>query len=83
MAIEAQANGLHTFVSDNVPDDVLISPFCHKINLAEGERKWAEAMMNGLKAESDCREYAGAYVSDAGYEINSVAKALESYYMSL
>lgn len=83
VAIEAQANGLHTFVSDNVPDDVLISPFCCKINLADGEEKWAEAMMNGLKAESDCREYAGEYVSAAGYEISSVAKELENYYMSL
>lgn len=83
VAIEAQANGLNTFVSDNVPDDILISPFCRKINLADGEERWAQAIMCGLKGESDCRECAGLYVSDVGYEISSVAKELENYYLNL
>ena len=83
VAIEAQANGLYTLVSDKVPDDVLISPFCCKVNLADGEEKWAECVRHGLKEENIYRKYAGSYVSAAGYEISSVAKELENYYLSL
>ena len=81
VAIEAQANGLSTFISDNVPDDVLISPFCKKLNLSDGVKLWASKIDKYKKKPQ--REDAGKYVKEAGYEIQTVADNLQHFYEEL
>lgn len=84
VAIEAQANGLQTIISDNVPDDVLISPFCKKLNLSDGTGKWAENICAFMNENQEVnRESAGQYVKRAGYEINEVSSELERFYLNL
>lgn len=41
-AIESQAAGLMTFVSDKVPQDVNISPLYHCLSLKQSPKEWAE-----------------------------------------
>lgn len=41
-AIEAQAAGLLTFVSDNIPKEVGISDLCHFVNVDQTESYWAD-----------------------------------------
>ena len=84
MAIEAQANGLATIVSDNVPDDVLISPFCDKLDLADGADRWAEHVrMTMDKTKEADRMTGGQYVKSAGYEIQIVADEIQRFYENL
>lgn len=81
VAIEAQANGLPTIISDNVPDDVVISPYCYRLKLSEGVSTWAEKIE---EIKENCqRDFAGEYIKYAGYEIQSVADGLQDFYLEL
>lgn len=43
-AVEAQASGTLTYISENVPDDAIISSSTKKISLSEGEERWADVI---------------------------------------
>ena len=84
VAIESQANGLVTIISDNVPDDVLITPYCHKISLSEGVNNWAKTIQQlETSIKNQKRENVGKYVELAGYEINKVTEDLQALYERL
>nr|WP_300813326.1 glycosyltransferase [uncultured Acetatifactor sp.] len=85
VAIEAQANGLRTIVSDNVPRDVLITPYSYQLKLADGEQKWTSEILGmiGEKSVDIDRYEAGKYVKRAGYEIAEVSSELERHYLRL
>lgn len=85
VAIEAQANGLRTIVSDNVPGDVLISPYIYQLKLTDGERSWASEILGMIEEKSNDidRHEAGEYVKRAGYEIVEVSSELERHYLRL
>lgn len=73
VAIEAQASGLPTIVSDGVPDDVLITELANKIRLSDGIEKWA----NALSKSSCCKRWSrGEDVKNAGYDIRMEAQKI-------
>ena len=82
VAIESQASGLKTIISDNVPDDVLISPYVKKIPLCSGISFWANTILDWTSVDID-REVAGNYVKQAGYEIQLVANDLQKFYVDI
>lgn len=79
VAIEAQAAGLPTIVSDGVPDDVVITDMCLKLNLSDGEEKWARGVMN-FRKENMTRMDNYLKLTQAGYDINKSVQAMLGYY---
>ena len=81
-AVEAQAAGLPCVISAGVPETALVTPFVRRVPLAEGERRWAAEIEDALENRPP-REECPQYVSDAGYDINDVARNLTDYYFGL
>lgn len=80
VAIEAQATGLKCFNSTGVPEECSISDLTYFIPLAEGPEKWGDliARERHYKRESRVEN-----VTANGYNIVSVAKGLEDFYLNL
>ncbi|HIR43262.1 MAG TPA: glycosyltransferase family 1 protein [Candidatus Aphodovivens avicola] len=80
VAIEAQAAGLPTICSEFVPDEALVSSIASKIYLSDGPTAWAIGVV-----EASCAVRYGQTCSivEAGYDICSEAKRLESDYLQL
>ncbi len=80
VAIEAQAAGLHTFVSDNVPDAALITELAHKLSLSDTAQAWAEQI---LKYNNNyIRRNMFDAVRRAGYEVGDCVVWLENFYLN-
>ena len=79
-AIEAQAAGLPTIISDRVPQDTVISDLVLSISLKESADVWAKKIMKIVLNNS--RELSSIAVKKAGYDINESAKMLEKFYMN-
>ncbi len=80
VAIEAQAAGLPTIVSDEVPDAAMITDLADKISLKESAGHWAKAVLkhnNGYLRRNMYDE-----VSQAGYDIHDNVKWLENFYLN-
>jgi glycosyltransferase involved in cell wall biosynthesis len=76
VAIEAQANGLSCFVSDNLPIDVKICPNLNMISLLD-EEEWVRQinLCDGKRRLSNFEE-----LERAGYSIEKKAVKLQSFY---
>lgn len=79
-AIEAQAAGLPTVISDAVPKDVAISDLILQISLNDSINTWAEKIVN--LSLNNHREKSNLLVKKAGYDISESAKMLEEFYIS-
>lgn len=79
VAVEAQTNGLHTVVSDAVPElaDIGAGTF-HPVKLSQSTGEWADELLKyrGAQRVNNGREYA----CKAGYDVRQTAKALTSFY---
>ena len=69
VAIEAQAAGLPTVISDGVPRDVMITELAHQIDLAKGEDIWAQKALEVTLAGN--RPDTRREIREAGYEISA------------
>ena len=79
VAIEAQAAGLPTLVSDGVPNDVLLTPLAEKIPLALGPQVWADKMLARCSAFPSRPDVFPA-LRQAGYDIGmETGKIMEFY----
>ena len=75
--IEAQISGLTCFGSDQVPEDVEISPNMHRMSLKKSATEWAKAIVIEEKNDrADCRKYA----VEAGFEIHDTLDSLTNLY---
>ena len=57
-----------------------ITPIYRKLLLSDGAEKWANAaleMAQNLKAHTNMQQY----VIDAGFDMDAIAKYMESYYL--
>lgn len=69
-------------ISTGVPETALVTPFARRVPLAEGAKRWAAEVEDALENRPP-REECPQYVSDAGYDINDVARNLTDYYFGL
>ncbi|MGG1573184.1 glycosyltransferase family 1 protein [Fictibacillus sp. NRS-1165] len=81
VAVEAQASGLLTIVSDTLPKEVEITNLIKKISLNDDAEKWATDIVGYI------RQYkrTGSNINDfkeKGYDITSLIKFLSTYYRS-
>ena len=79
-AIEAQAAGIHCFVSDSISNEVVVTDLCHRLPL-DNLDYWATEICK-IKAgytHSDMTDQ----IIDAGYDIHETANWLQEFYMSI
>lgn len=79
VAIEAQAAGLYTILSDRVPDAAMITTLARKISLQENANCWANRIL--LYTDYVHEDISGE-ICKAGYEIRNNVQWLENYYLS-
>ena len=75
-AIEAQASGIHCFLSDVVSKDVCVTDVCEFLPLE------VEAWVSALKGKFE-RKDTYQQIVDAGYDIHDTAKWLTDFYEGL
>lgn len=80
VAIEAQAAGLYTTISDGVPDDVLITKIIQKLPLAQGSEIWAEKIINQLGNDKRKRDVSDD-IRKAGYDIKIATANMTDFYI--
>lgn len=76
--IEAQANGLSVFCSENIPKEACISNSVHRINLSLGAKYWAEQILN----TENTRTNNLTLLCEAGYNIYEECARLQNIYFS-
>lgn len=77
-AIEAQTCGLHVYGADTIAEEVNVTECFHRIH-GWDETEWAEAVWKGRKIQNR-RSYTKE-VTKAGYNIQAVARELETFYL--
>ena len=79
VAIEAQAAGLKTLCSDQVPQDAKITELLEYLPLSDPPEKWADKILTYKEYK---RENMQQNIIDAGYDIKQSAKKLEEIYLA-
>ena len=82
IAIEAQAAGLPTIISDGVPDDTLITPQAGRVPLSASPEEWAKAILAQIRAFPDRTANAEAF-SRSGYDIADEAGKITDLYIHI
>lgn len=80
VAIEAQASGLNTLLSDKVPIEAFITSLAYALPIDKGPIPWTD-MIEKIKNENTVREDTREQIIKAGYDISESAKFLEKYYI--
>lgn len=89
VAIEAQASGLETIISDTVPDEVLITDSIKKIGLNKPINIWTDSLYKIIKNEpfdiekrKKCSEANITLLEKNNFGIKKTAKLMENIYSS-
>lgn len=77
-AIEAQTCGLQVYGADTIAEEVNVTECFHRIS-GWDEKEWADTIWKGRKIQ-DRRSYIRE-VTEAGYDIQAVARELEDFYL--
>ena len=79
VAVEAQAAGLKTIVSDEIPIEAKVTELLEYCNLEQTPKEWAIKILeskNGYLRQDTSKE-----IEDNGYEIKRASKKLEEIYL--
>ena len=79
VAIEAQASGLPTIVSDRIPQEAFISDIITSVPLTEDAKTWAKKIID-MEVPKE-RVLGLNAVRNAGYDIRESASFLEQFYV--
>lgn len=77
VAIEAQASGLPTICSTEVPEEAKVTELVKFIPLKSGPKKWADSIFSTKRRDMSDE------IKAAGYDIIEATKNLENYYYKL
>lgn len=80
VTVEAQAAGLHTIVSEAVPKEAFLSEVIEYVSLSAPKEEWAEKVLRYQQGYE--RPNTFEQLRDAGYDIESVAKEMEHFYIT-
>lgn len=81
VAIESQAAGLPTIVSDRLPSDVHITSLAESVPLDAGVVTWADAILKHRNV--DVRASPTGEIAQAGFDVTQEARKLERLYLEL
>ena len=76
-ALEAQASGLETFLSNTIPKDVFVTPKAIELPI-DSANEWADAI---LKREKTIRIGQIELLKNSGFDMQDCIKFLEDYYL--
>ena len=79
VAIEAQAAGLHTICSENIPPEANMTDLFHKLNISDGKEVWVNEILKYIKYERSDRV---ELLRKNGYEARESAKTIENIYLN-
>lgn len=82
VAIEAQATGLLTFISDGVPRDVLVTDVAYQIPLSKGPTYWADRILIEMN-DLEIRRARSREIRAAGYDIDHEIDWMTKFYSEL
>ena len=82
VGIEAQASGLPCVFSDQVTDEVLLSPEARRVPLRADDAEWAREILAARRPEAD-RIQGMDVVRRAGYDIHTEARKLQETYLKM
>lgn len=80
VAVEAQAASLMTIASTEVPKEAKATDYLVYVDLEQSAEEWADIVLkynNGYERKDMCNE-----IIESGFDIKTVAKKLESFYIS-
>ena len=80
VAIEAQCEGLMTYISEYVPEDAVVSSNAKRIPLSDGAKTWAKNIWENRKNRM---RNAVLDVVKSGYEFNDSVKKMVEVYMDV
>lgn len=78
VAVEAQAAGLPTVCSENVPKEAFVTEHISAVSLSAGADKWADALLDSARLGR--AESAASVVESRGYDIRTVADSIAASY---
>lgn len=82
--IEAEASGLDSVFSSNIPEDVdLIPDLVTRINLTSSDEEWVKAVETAATKKERFRENDYLAVREKGFDIRESAEYMEKFYLSL
>ena len=81
-AVEAQACGLPTLMSDEVPSLAACTDLAEFISLSADAEKWADESLRAYRESIGHRSDRIEQVRDAGFDITEIAEKLCSFYIS-
>ena len=80
VAIESQAAGLPTFVSDGIPDDVLITKIIQKISLTETPNVWANKIIDTMNTIDRTYDTYNK-LAEFGFDIKKETEKVVNFYI--
>ena len=83
--LEAQFAGLPTFISDTIPDAVMVTSFIKKISLNRSPREWAETIYEQYNTYNlnELRNQTFDYIENSKYNIKNSSQVLAGLYEKL
>lgn len=84
VVIEAQANGLMCFCSNQIPNEANITPLFHKIDLDKGADYWSKRILEYKKNYSDRKTNCyKEMIIEKEYDVKHCAETLEKEYSKI
>jgi glycosyltransferase involved in cell wall biosynthesis len=80
-ALESQASGLKTFISNKVPNEINITNLVNRISLDKSKQYWAKEIIKNKEVTS--RSSYSLKIVEAGYDINNTVKDIEEFYLNV
>ncbi|WP_174734328.1 glycosyltransferase family 1 protein [Mesobacillus harenae] len=79
VSIEAQAAGLHTIVSDTIPQDAYLTNLIESISLQDSKEKWAEKILKYTTGYNRKNTY--EQIKSKGYDIEATSMWIQRFYL--
>ena len=79
--VEAQSAGLPCVISENIPNEVIITDLVEQMSLAEPAARWAERVTAAGSKGHDKTIYPQV-VTEAGFDIKKNAQWLQDFYLN-
>ena len=76
--IEAQASGTKTFISDNVPQDCIVTDLVKQIKLSQSSEKWVDSILSEYPYN---KENTKKDIEKNGFDITENALYLQRFYL--
>ena len=79
--IEAQANGLNCFISENIPDEVKLTHLVDTLSLNSSDVEWSNQILKTQFTRTNYNDLnIKNQISSQGYNINVTTKFMEEFY---